>query len=94
MVLIQGRGKHNVLGQVKFLLEKSRAIFLHDTNDRSMFRFDRRDFSHGFWMVCGGFCGRFVVGQWSLFRVFWGCVVACPAPVAAPRRLILGSVLP
>ncbi len=47
VVLIQGRCKHNVLGQVKFLLEKSRAIFLHDTNDRSMFRFDRRDFSHG-----------------------------------------------
>jgi len=47
VALIQGRGKLNVLGQVKFLLKKSRAIFLHDTNDRSMFRFDRRDFSHG-----------------------------------------------
>lgn len=47
VALIQGRGEHNVLGQVKFMLEKSRAIFLHDTNDRSMFRFERRDFSHG-----------------------------------------------
>jgi len=46
-VLIQGRGELNVLGRVKLLLEKSSAIYLHDTNDRSMFRHARRDLSHG-----------------------------------------------
>ncbi len=46
-VLIQGFGKTNVLGKVKFLLEKSNAIFLHDTDKRDMFRHTKRDFSHG-----------------------------------------------
>lgn len=47
VVLIQGRGDLNVLGRVKLLLEASSAIYLHDTNDRSMFRHARRDLSHG-----------------------------------------------
>lgn len=47
VALVQGRGELNVLGDVKFLLKKSRSIFLHDTNKRSMFKHRRRDFSHG-----------------------------------------------
>ena len=36
--MVQGRGELNVLGKVKFHLRESNAIFLHDTNDRSLFR--------------------------------------------------------
>ncbi len=46
-VLIQRSGSGNVLGKVKFLLERSRAIFLHDTNKPELFNKPRRDFSHG-----------------------------------------------
>jgi hypothetical protein len=46
-VLIQRSGAGNVLGKVKFLLKRSRAIFLHDTNKPELFSKDRRDFSHG-----------------------------------------------
>ncbi|MCB9727304.1 MAG: L,D-transpeptidase family protein [Deltaproteobacteria bacterium] len=46
-VLVQGRGEGNVLGKVKFLLEESNAIYLHDTDKRELFRETRRDFSHG-----------------------------------------------
>ncbi len=46
-VLIQRSGSGNVLGKVKFLLERSRAIFLHDTNKPELFKKPRRDFSHG-----------------------------------------------
>lgn len=46
-VFIQGRGRGNVLGKVKFLLEESSAIYLHDTDKRTLFRKQRRDFSHG-----------------------------------------------
>jgi L,D-transpeptidase YcbB len=45
--LVQGRGELNVLGKVKFHLKESNAIFLHDTNDRSLFRHAKRDLSHG-----------------------------------------------
>jgi hypothetical protein len=46
-VLIQRSGEGNVLGKVKFLLERSRAIFVHDTNKPELFEKKRRDFSHG-----------------------------------------------
>ncbi len=46
-VYVQAPGEGNLLGKVKFLLEESNAIFLHDTNDRWLFRNQRRDFSHG-----------------------------------------------
>ena len=45
--MVQGRGELNVLGKVKFHLRESNAIFLHDTNDRSLFRHPKRDLSHG-----------------------------------------------
>ena len=46
-VYIQGQGKGNVLGKVKFLLEKTNAIYLHDTDKPWLFREERRAFSHG-----------------------------------------------
>ncbi len=46
-VYVQRSGETNVLGKVKFLLEESNAIYLHDTDKRSLFRESRRDFSHG-----------------------------------------------
>lgn len=46
-VLVQTGGAGNVLGKVKFLLEESNAIYLHDTDKRELFRETRRDFSHG-----------------------------------------------
>lgn len=44
---VQGVGRGNVLGKVKFLLERSSAIYLHDTNDKTLFRKRQRAFSHG-----------------------------------------------
>jgi len=46
-VIVQGSGKNNALGRVKFLLEKTNAIYLHDTDKRHLFRKDVRAFSHG-----------------------------------------------
>jgi peptidoglycan hydrolase-like protein with peptidoglycan-binding domain len=46
-VLIQGQGRDNVLGKVKFLLEKTNAIYLHDTDKPWLFKEERRAFSHG-----------------------------------------------
>jgi murein L,D-transpeptidase YcbB/YkuD len=46
-VFVQGSGDTNVLGKVKFLLEESNAVYLHDTDKRHLFKERRRDFSHG-----------------------------------------------
>ncbi|MCB9731597.1 MAG: L,D-transpeptidase family protein [Deltaproteobacteria bacterium] len=46
-VYVQGVGDDNVLGKVKFLLKGTNAIYLHDTDKRTLFRKQRRDFSHG-----------------------------------------------
>ncbi|MFO0751051.1 MAG: L,D-transpeptidase family protein [Myxococcota bacterium] len=46
-VFVQGAGKGNVLGKVKFLLEESNAIYLHDTDKRQLFKKRDRAFSHG-----------------------------------------------
>ncbi len=40
-------GPRNPLGYAKFVLEKTNAVFLHDTNKRKLFTRDRRAFSHG-----------------------------------------------
>jgi len=45
--LVQASGKKNALGRVKFILEKTDAIFLHDTDKPWLFRKTIRDFSHG-----------------------------------------------
>jgi murein L,D-transpeptidase YcbB/YkuD len=46
-VYVQLKGETNALGKVKFLLQESKAIYLHDTDKPDLFRHDRRDFSHG-----------------------------------------------
>jgi murein L,D-transpeptidase YcbB/YkuD len=43
----QPPGPSNALGQVKFVMPNSKAIYLHDTNARSRFNSDTRAHSHG-----------------------------------------------
>lgn len=66
-VMVQGPGKGNALGKVKFLLEGSNAIFLHDTNDRFLFRKSARAFSHG----CVRVDKAVDFAQWLLERDGW-----------------------
>ncbi|MFT7623469.1 MAG: murein L,D-transpeptidase YcbB/YkuD [Myxococcota bacterium] len=40
-------GPRNPLGYVKFILDRTNAVFLHDTNKRKLFGKHRRPFSHG-----------------------------------------------
>lgn len=63
-VYIQGMGDGNVLGKVKFLLERSNAIYLHDTDKRNLFKERRRDFSHG----CIRVDGAIEFARWLLAR--------------------------
>jgi len=43
----QKPGNHNALGRIKFLFPNRQAIYLHDTPAKSLFRQDKREFSHG-----------------------------------------------
>jgi murein L,D-transpeptidase YcbB/YkuD len=43
----QPPGPNNALGQMKFIMPNSKAIYLHDTNARSRFNSDVRALSHG-----------------------------------------------
>jgi len=43
----QPPGPTNALGQIKFVMPNSKAIYLHDTNARSRFNSDTRALSHG-----------------------------------------------
>ena len=45
--LVQLPGPKNSLGQVKFVMPNSKAIYLHDTNAKSRFNSSIRAFSHG-----------------------------------------------
>jgi L,D-transpeptidase YcbB len=47
MKVRQRPGGKNALGLVKFIFPNSHAIYLHDTPAKSLFKSDRRDFSHG-----------------------------------------------
>ena len=66
-VYVQGFGASNVLGKVKFLLKKSNAIYLHDTDKRDMFKHTRRDFSHG----CMRVHEAVDFGKWLLAEDGW-----------------------
>ncbi len=46
-LLVQGPGETNPLGVVKFSLENTDSIYLHDTDKRWLFKEVVRDFSHG-----------------------------------------------
>ena len=45
--LRQDPGKHNALGQIKFLLPNRWSIYLHDTPQKQLFSQYKRNFSHG-----------------------------------------------
>lgn len=46
-VVRQLPGKWNALGRVKFLFPNSYNIYLHDTNEKGLFKNDKRAYSHG-----------------------------------------------
>lgn len=43
----QKTGKNNALGQTKFIFPNKHSIYLHDTPSKSLFRRNKRAFSHG-----------------------------------------------
>ncbi len=43
----QTSGPYNALGLVKFIFPNRHSVYLHDTNQRSLFVHSKRDFSHG-----------------------------------------------
>jgi murein L,D-transpeptidase YcbB/YkuD len=45
--VMQGSGDNNALGVMKFNFENSYAVYLHDTNQRYLFKNASRAFSHG-----------------------------------------------
>ncbi len=45
--IFQKSGPKNALGQVKFDFPNPYAVYLHDTDEKSLFHRTRRDFSHG-----------------------------------------------
>ncbi|MGM0574523.1 MAG: L,D-transpeptidase family protein [Myxococcota bacterium] len=63
-VLVQQGGEQNPLGDVKFLLEESEAIYLHDTDKPDLFEHRRRDFSHG----CIRVQGAVELAKWLLLK--------------------------
>lgn len=44
---VQAPGPKNPLGQVKFLFQNDHLLYLHDTDNKWLFRETQRDFSHG-----------------------------------------------
>lgn len=47
VTLVQTPGAHNALGLVKFMFPNQYAVYLHDTNDRSLFERSERNLSSG-----------------------------------------------
>ncbi len=43
----QKPGKHNALGEVKFIFPNKHSVYLHDTPSKSLFEKEERAFSHG-----------------------------------------------
>jgi hypothetical protein len=46
-IYVQPPGPNNTLGEVKLIFPNSEAVYLHDTNNRYLFRTARRAMSHG-----------------------------------------------
>ena len=63
-VFVQNGGRGNVLGKVKFLLEKTNAVYLHDTDKPWLFKKSLRAFSHG----CMRVHEAVVFAKWLLLR--------------------------
>lgn len=45
--VVQPSGRNSIMGKVKFSFPSQHTIFIHDTQDKYMFRSKRRPFSHG-----------------------------------------------
>lgn len=45
--IVQDSGESNSLGRIKFNFDNPFSVYLHDTDSRHIFNFDRRDVSHG-----------------------------------------------
>ncbi len=45
--VVQPSGRYSVMGKVKFSFPSQHTIYIHDTQDKNMFRSKRRTFSHG-----------------------------------------------
>lgn len=96
--IVQGSGPRNSLGLVKFDLQNSLAIYLHDTPAKSLFDKHQRQLSHGCVRVSDalGFAQilaehQHIVDQWSRARAT-GRIAYIKLPQAIPVRLLYRTV--
>jgi hypothetical protein len=45
--IIEQSGSHNALGRVKFMFPNRYSVYMHDTNNKKLFSYQQRAFSHG-----------------------------------------------
>jgi len=45
--IIEQSGSHNALGTVKFMFPNRFSVYMHDTNNKKLFGYEQRAFSHG-----------------------------------------------
>lgn len=96
--IIQGSGPRNSLGLVKFDLQNSLAIYLHDTPAKTLFDKHQRQLSHGCVRVSDalGFAQMLaeqegITDQWSRARTS-GKMTFVSLPQAIPVRLLYRTV--
>ncbi|MDP3908626.1 murein L,D-transpeptidase [Novosphingobium sp.] len=96
--IVQGSGPRNSLGLVKFDLQNSLAIYLHDTPAKSLFDRHQRQLSHGCVRVSDalGFAQMLaeqqgITAQWSRARAT-GKIAYVKFPQAIPVRLLYRTV--
>lgn len=90
-VLRQKPGSWNPLGQVKFMFPNQYAVYLHDTNDRRLFRREVRLFSSG----CIRIERPLDLAQYLLESQGWGCgEILDAAMLPDTRRVTLERQLP
>lgn len=96
--IVQGSGPRNSLGLVKFDLQNSLSIYLHDTPAKSLFDKHQRQLSHGCVRVSDalGFAQMLaeqqgIADQWSRARAS-GKIAYVRFPEAIPVRLLYRTV--
>lgn len=96
--IVQGSGPRNSLGLVKFDLQNSLAIYLHDTPAKTLFDKHQRQLSHGCVRVSDalGFAQMLaeqqdIADQWSRARAT-GNIAYVKLPEAIPVRLLYRTV--
>lgn len=96
--IVQGSGPRNSLGLVKFDLQNSLAIYLHDTPAKALFDKHQRQLSHGCVRVSDalGFAKMLaeqqdIADQWSKARAT-GKIAYVKLPEAIPVRLLYRTV--